>query len=115
MRYYIILGVSVKQTNYPTPSHLKMLLFQNIEGAAYNPNLDNYLVVKTTNLVDTSFEQLQKLLDLIENSHDELVMIECCSQCLELFTFLENISKLFILKLIQSTTACYLTIQKNLI
>jgi hypothetical protein len=92
-----------------------MLVFQNIEGDSYNPILDNYLVLKVINYSDTAHNELQSLLDLIAKSHEDLVMVECDAQGLEIFSFMENISKLVMCKVVQKCNQYYLTVQKCLI
>jgi hypothetical protein len=80
-----------------------MLLLQNIEGSAYNPVLDNYLVVKVISYADTAFEELQSLLDLVANSHEDYVMVECDAQGLEIFDFMQDI-----FKVVQKASSYYL-------
>jgi hypothetical protein len=92
-----------------------MLQFQNIEGDSYNPVIDNYLVVKVVNYTDTAFNELQGLLDLVANSHEELVMVECDAQGLEIFSFMQDISKLVVCKVVQKASSYYLTVQKCLL
>lgn len=89
-----------------------MLLLQNIEGESYNPILDNFLVVRVVNYADTAFNDLQSLLDLVANSHEELVMVECDAQGLEIFNFMEDIAKLVVCKVVQKANSYYLTVQK---
>ncbi len=91
-----------------------MLVLQNIEGDSYNPIIDNYLVVKVINYADTAFNELQSLLDLVRDSHDDLVMVECDAQGLEIFEFMQDISKLVVCKVVQKASCYYLTVQKNL-
>jgi K+-sensing histidine kinase KdpD len=91
-----------------------MLLLQNIEGDTYNPILDNYLVVKVVNYANTAYDELQSLLDLVANSHEELVMVECDSHRLEIFNFMENISRLVVCKVVRKANRYYLTVQKCL-
>lgn len=92
-----------------------MLLFQNIEGDSYNPILDNYLVVTASNYANTAFDELQSLLDLIANSHGDLVMVECDAHSFEIFSFMENISKLVVCRVVQKANQYYLTIQKSVL
>ena len=92
-----------------------MLVFQNIEGDSYNPVIDNYLVVKVINYANTAFDELQSLLDLVAKSHDDLVMVECDAQGLEIFNFMQDISKLVVCKVVQKASSYYLTVQKRLI
>ncbi len=92
-----------------------MLLLQNIEGDKYNPTIDNYLVLKVVNYANTAFEELDALFRLVANSHEELVMVECDAKGLEIFSFLEDISKVVICKVVQKCNQYYLTVQKCLI
>jgi hypothetical protein len=92
-----------------------MLLLQNIEGDSYNPVLDNYLVVKVVSYADTAFEELQSLLDLVANSHEDYVMVECDAQGLEIFDFMQDIFKVVICKVVQKASSYYLTVQKCVI
>ena len=89
-----------------------MLLLQNIEGDSYNPILDNYLVVKVVSYADTAFEELQSLLDLVANSHEHYVMVECDAHGLEIFNFMEDIFKLVVCKVVHKASSYYLTVQK---
>ncbi len=54
-----------------------MLVLQNIEGDSYNPILKNYLVVKVINYDETALNDLQRLLELVNKSHEDLLMVEC--------------------------------------
>ncbi len=92
-----------------------MLLLQNIEGESYNPILDNYLVVRVINYTDTAFNELESLLALVADSHEDLVMVECDAHGLEIFKFMEDISKLVVCKIVQKASSYYLTVQKFLI
>jgi hypothetical protein len=92
-----------------------MLLLTNIEGDKYNPVLDNYLVVRVNNYANTAYDELQALLDLVNKSHEELVMVECDRESLDIFTFMEDIAKLVIFKVVQKANNYYLTVQKSLI
>jgi hypothetical protein len=92
-----------------------MLLLQNIEGSAYNPILDNYLVMNVISYTDTAFEELESLLKLVANSHEELVMVECDVQGLEIFNFMQDIFKLVVCKVVHKASRYYLTVQKCVI
>jgi hypothetical protein len=92
-----------------------MLLLQNIEGDSYNPILDNYLIVNVVSYTDTAFEELERLLDVVARSHEELVMVECDIQGLEIFNFMQDIFKIVICKVVQKANQYYLTVQKCVI
>ena len=71
--------------------------------------------MKVVRYADTAFEELQSLLELVAKSHEELVMVECDAQGLEIFNFMEDISKLIVCKVVQKCNQYYLTVQKCVI
>lgn len=90
-----------------------MLLLQNVEGSKYNPFIDNYLVLKVNDYANTNLDEIEQLMDTVERSHEELVLVETQSHGLDLFQFLENIGKIVICKEDKRRDAYYLTIQKS--
>jgi hypothetical protein len=92
-----------------------MLLLQNIEGSNYNPFIDNYMVLKVNDYVNTSLNEIEQLMDTIKRSHEELVMVETQSHGLDLFQFLENIGKIIVCKSDKQADTFYLTIQKSVL
>jgi hypothetical protein len=99
-----------------TPNRDKiMLLLQNVEGSKYNPFIDNYMVLKVNDYVNTNLNEIEQLLDTVERSHEELVLVETESHGLDLFEFLENIGKIIICKADKQADAFYLTIQKSVL
>lgn len=92
-----------------------MLLLNNLEGEQYNPYLDQYLVLQVNDYVNTEFTQIEQLLDMIEASHEELIMIETDAYGLDLIQFLDNISKIAIFKTVRSVATYHITVQKNLL
>ncbi len=97
------------------PRNFTMLLLQNIEGDSYNPILDNYLIVNVVSYADTAFEELESLLKLVESSHEDLVMVECDAQGLQIFNFMQDIFKLVVCKVVHKASRYYLTVQKCVI
>ena len=92
-----------------------MLLLNNLEGEQYNPYLDQYLILQVNDYVNTEFTQIEQLFNMIEASHDELVMIETDAYGLDLIQFLDNISKITIFKTVRSVNTYHITVQKNLL
>lgn len=92
-----------------------MLLLQNLEGSQYNPVLDNYLVLLVNDYANTQLNEIEQLLDTVERSHEELVLVETQSHGLDLFQFLENIGKIIICKDDFLHNTHYLTIQKSVL
>jgi hypothetical protein len=92
-----------------------MLLLNNLEGERYNPFIDQYLVLRVNDYVNTDFTQIEQLFNMIEASHNELIMIETDAYGLDLIQFLDNISKIVIFKVNRSVATYHITVQKNLI
>ena len=99
---------------YPdTVNH--MLLLNNLEGQQYNPYIDQYLVLGVNDYANTEFTQIEQLFNMIEVSHQELIMIETDAYGLDLIQFLDNIGKIVIFKTVRSVTTYHITVQKNLL
>lgn len=92
-----------------------MLLLQNLEGSQYNPVLDNYLVLLVNDYVNTQLNEIEQLLETVERSHEELVLVETQSHGLDLFQFLENIGKVIICHTENLAGNYYLKIQKSVL
>ncbi len=92
-----------------------MLLLQNLEGSNYNPVLDNYLVLQVNDYANTQLNEIEQLLDTVERSHEELVLVETQSHGLDLFQFLENIGKIIICQVDNLAGNYYLKIQKSVL
>lgn len=92
-----------------------MLSLNNIEGTQYNPFIDNYLVIGVNNYADTDLTEIETLVDCVEQSHNEFVMVETQTHGMDLMQFLENIEKIVIFKVEQKIDSYYLTIQKSLL
>lgn len=92
-----------------------MLLLQNAEGSNYNPFIDNYLVLLVNDYANTQLNEIEQLLETVDRSHEELVLVETQSHGLDLFQFLENIGKVVICKIQNCGNGYYLTVQKSLL
>jgi hypothetical protein len=92
-----------------------MLTILNAEGAKVNAFVDNYVVVNAHNYQDTEFSELAGLVNLLENLHTEVVVIECCMFSIDAFEFLENIEKISILSQRSLGGKHYLQVQKYLL
>jgi hypothetical protein len=93
----------------------RMLILNNIEGDKYNPFIDQYLVLQVNDYANTQFNEIDQLLKMIEQSHEELIMIETQIHGLDLIQFLENIDKIVIHKQVKACDTYHLTVQKNLL
>lgn len=92
-----------------------MLNFKNIEGDAYNAFIDQYLVLEVNDYKNTEYNQIEQLMELVEASHCELILIETQSHGLDLIEFLENIEKIVIFKKTKSCNTYHVTVQKPLL
>jgi hypothetical protein len=90
-----------------------MITLTNIEGDRYQPNLDNYLVLATNDYANTVLGEIETLVKLIKQSHQDLVIIECEAYGYDLIKFLENIGIIAIFKQSQKGLVYYLTVQKS--
>jgi hypothetical protein len=88
------------------------LIIRNDENQAYNPYIDNYMVLSTNDYTNTSVSEIQTLLECINNSHGNLVMVEVQEQGYDMISFLENIGKIAIHKVDHKGTYYYTAIQK---
>ena len=92
-----------------------MLHLTNDEGSNYNPLIDNYLVLQVNDYANTELSEIEQLLETVERSHEELVLVETQSYGLDLFQFLENIGKIIICQIDNLSGNYYLKIQKSVI
>jgi hypothetical protein len=89
-----------------------MLTLKNPENQTYNPNIDTYMVLETTNYLSTPLEDIQHLLHTVNNHHEELVVVETNNDGLDIVRFLENISKVDVRTVDKRAGYYYLTLQK---
>jgi hypothetical protein len=76
--------------------------------------IDNYMVLSTNNYSMTEASEIQSLLDCINNSHQDKIMVEVQNDGYDMLSFLENIGKISIHRTDRRGIVYYTTIQKVL-
>jgi hypothetical protein len=90
------------------------LIIRNDENQTYNPKIDNYMVLSTNNYSMTEASEIQSLLDCVNNSHQDKIMVEVQNDGYDMLSFLENIGKISIHRADRKGIVYYTTIQKVL-
>lgn len=94
-----------------------MLQLTNAEGSKFNPFLDEYLCIHSTEetLANVTYEELVMINRLVNNFDSYTLVIECDRKTQELIQFLDNIGKLIIFNEKHLGSYCYYTVQKSLL
>ena len=89
-----------------------MLVTKNLDGTQFNPQLDNYLDLKVVDFMDTDFNDLQALSNLIDACHLDTIVIDADTNSAHIINFYQDIEKLTIIDEKRHSFGSYLTVKK---